>query len=42
VHGGMVAWYIDDNKILHAIIEKIEEQFNKMVVTRGCDNLFLE
>ena len=37
-----VAWYVDDNKISHAnpdvvtaIIEKIEEKFNKMTVIHG-------
>ena len=43
-----VAWYVDDNKISHVnprvvttIIEKIEEQFGKMTVTRGREHVFL-
>ena len=43
-----VAWYVDDNKISHAnpaivtaIIEKIEEKFDKMTVTRGQEHVFL-
>jgi Reverse transcriptase (RNA-dependent DNA polymerase) len=37
-----VVWYVDDNKISHVdpnvvseVIQKIEEQFGKMTVTRG-------
>ena len=43
-----VAWYVDDNKISHAnpnvvtmIIDKIEQQFGKMTVTRGREHVFL-
>ena len=43
-----VAWYVDDNKILHVddtvvtdIIEKIEAKFGKMTVTRGKHHVFL-
>jgi hypothetical protein len=43
-----VAWYVDDNKILHVddtvvtdIIEKIEAKFGKMTVTRGKHHVVL-
>ena len=43
-----IAWYVDDNKISHvdpdvvtSIIEKIEERFDKMTVTRGTEHIFL-
>ena len=43
-----IAWYVDDNKISHVnpdvvtmIIEKIEERFGKMTVTRGKEHVFL-
>jgi hypothetical protein len=43
-----IIWYVDDNKISHAnpavvssIIEKIEERFGKMTVTRGKQHTFL-
>jgi hypothetical protein len=43
-----IAWYVDDNKISHedpevvtTIIEKIEERFGKMTVTRGKEHVFL-
>jgi Reverse transcriptase (RNA-dependent DNA polymerase) len=43
-----VAWYVDDNKISHKdpqvvsdIIQKIEERFGKMTVTRGHKHVFL-
>jgi hypothetical protein len=43
-----VAWYVDDNKISHVdpkvvteIIEKIEQRFGKMSVTRGKIHTFL-
>ena len=41
-------WYLDDNKISHvdervvtSIMEKIEERFGKMTVTRGKEHVFL-
>jgi hypothetical protein len=44
----MVAWYVDDAKISHEdpevvtmIINKLEEQFGKMTVTRGSEHVFL-
>jgi hypothetical protein len=43
-----IAWFVDDNKISHVdtavvtgIIEKIEERFGKMTVTRGKKHTFL-
>ena len=43
-----IGWYVDDNKISHVnpdvvtmIIEKIEERFGKMTVTRGREHVFL-
>ena len=43
-----IGWYVDDNKISHvdpavvtSIIEKIEEKFDKMTVTRGKVHTFL-
>jgi len=43
-----IAWYVDDTKISHEdhnvvsmIISKLEEQFDKMTVTRGKDHAFL-
>jgi hypothetical protein len=43
-----IAWYVDDNKISHVkarvvtdIINKIEEKFGKMTVTRGKRHVFL-
>jgi len=43
-----IAWYVDDNKVSHVdpgvvtmIIEKIEERFGKMTVTRGKEHTFL-
>ena len=43
-----VGWYVDDNKISHmsadvvtGVIEKIEEKFGKMTVTRGKSHTFL-
>jgi hypothetical protein len=43
-----IAWYVDDTKISHRdpdlvtrIIEKIEERFDKMTVTRGREHIFL-
>ena len=43
-----IAWYVDDNKISHAkasvvtsVIERIEEKFGKMTVTRGKSHVFL-
>jgi Reverse transcriptase (RNA-dependent DNA polymerase) len=43
-----VSWYVDDNKISHVnpdvvtmIIDKIEEKFDKMTVTRGNEHVFL-
>ena len=43
-----IGWYVDDNKISHmdarvvtAIIERIEEKFGKMTVTRGKVHTFL-
>jgi hypothetical protein len=43
-----VAWFVDDNKILHVdcrvitkIIKKIEAHFGKMTVTRGTHHVFL-
>jgi hypothetical protein len=43
-----IGWYVDDNKISHIdpavvtiIIEKIEEKFGKMTVTRGKVHTFL-
>jgi hypothetical protein len=43
-----VGWYVDDNKISHVddkvvtgIIEKIENRFGKMTVTRGKKHVFL-
>ena len=43
-----IAWYVDDNMISHvdldvvtSIIEKIEERFDKMTVTRGKEHIFL-
>ena len=43
-----VAWYVDDAKISHEdpevvtmIINKLEEQFGKMTVTRGREHVFL-
>ena len=45
---GIIAWYIDDAKISHVdaqvvtdIIEKIEDRFQKMTVTRGKKITFL-
>ena len=42
-----VAWYVDDAKISHddpevvtMIINKLEEQFGKMTVTRGRKHIF--
>ena len=42
-----ITWYVDDNKISHvdpavvsSIIEKIEERFDKMTVTRGVEHVF--
>ena len=44
----MVAWYVDDAKISHEdpevvtmIINKLEEQFGKMMVTWGSEHVFL-
>ena len=44
-----IAWYVDDTKISHkdpkvvtSIIEKIEERFGKMTVTRGMEHAFLD
>jgi hypothetical protein len=43
-----VAWYVDDNKISHVdpavvtgVIDKIEERFDKMTITRGREHTFL-
>lgn len=43
-----IAWYVDNNKILHvdmnvvtSVINKIEERFGKMTVTRGKEHVFL-
>jgi len=43
-----IAWYVDDTKISHEdpkvvsmIIDKLEERFNKMTVTRGKEHSFL-
>jgi len=43
-----IAWYVDDNKILHVspkvvtrIVEAIEARFGKMTVVRGKQHLFL-
>jgi hypothetical protein len=43
-----IAWFVDDNKISHVdskvvshVIEKIEERFGKMTVTRGKEHVFL-
>jgi hypothetical protein len=43
-----VLWYVDDNKISHKdpdvvsdVINRIEERFGKMTVTRGRNHLFL-
>ena len=43
-----IAWYVDDTKISHVdpnvvtrIIQKIEDRFGKMTVTRGQDHVFL-
>lgn len=43
-----VAWYVNGNKVSHAIpeavtmiIEKIEAYFGKMTVTRGQEHAFL-
>jgi hypothetical protein len=43
-----VAWYVDDNKISHVnpkvvtgVVNKIEECFGKMTVTRGKQHVFL-
>ena len=43
-----IAWYVDDMKISHVdpevvtnIIEKLEDQFEKMTVTRGKEHVFL-
>jgi hypothetical protein len=43
-----IAWFVDDNKILHVdcrvvtkIIKKIEAHFGKMTVTRGIHHVFL-
>ena len=43
-----IAWYVDDNKISHVspdvvsmIIDKIEQHFGKMTVTRGREHTFL-
>jgi hypothetical protein len=43
-----IAWFVDDNKISHVdskvvteVIEKIEERFGKMTVTRGKKHVFL-
>jgi Reverse transcriptase (RNA-dependent DNA polymerase)/Zinc knuckle len=43
-----IVWYVDDNKISHIspavvsdVIEKIEEKFGKMTVTRGDTHVFL-
>jgi hypothetical protein len=44
----MIAWCVDDMKILHVkesvvtdVIHKIEEHFGKMTVTRGTKHVFL-
>jgi hypothetical protein len=43
-----ISWYVDDTKISHVnpnivtmIIEKMEQQFGKMTVTRGDEHIFL-
>ncbi len=43
-----IAWFVDDNKISHVdpkvvtgVIEKIEERFGEMTVTRGKEHVFL-
>jgi hypothetical protein len=43
-----IAWYVDNNKVSHvkpnvvtAVIEKIEERFGKMTITRGQEHTFL-
>jgi hypothetical protein len=43
-----IVWYVDDNKISHVdakvvtdVIEKIENKFGKMTVTRGNEHIFL-
>ena len=43
-----IAWYVDDTKISHVnpnvvtnIIQKLEERFDKMTVTRGREHVFL-
>jgi hypothetical protein len=43
-----IAWFVDDNKISHVepkvvteVVEKIEERFGKMTVTRGKKHVFL-
>jgi hypothetical protein len=43
-----IAWYVDDNKISHidpdvvsSVIQKIEERFGKMTVSRGKEHVFL-
>jgi Reverse transcriptase (RNA-dependent DNA polymerase) len=43
-----ILWYVDDNKISHIdpqvvteVVEKIEERFGKMTVTRGRKHVFL-
>ena len=43
-----IAWYVDDNKISHVdpkvvsmIIDKLEERFGMMTVTRGKEHVFL-
>jgi hypothetical protein len=43
-----IAWYVDDNKVSHMdpsvvtkVIEKVEEHFGKMTVTRGKKHCFL-
>jgi len=43
-----ICWYVDDNKISHvdakvvaSVVEKIEERFGKMTVTRGKEHVFL-
>jgi hypothetical protein len=43
-----IAWYVDDTKILHVddnvvsqVIEKIEDRFGEMTVTRRKERVFL-
>jgi hypothetical protein len=43
-----IAWYVDDNKILHLdervvtnVVGRIEERFGKMTITRGNEHVFL-